>query len=452
MRQRSIAARLLASAAFWSAVVLFIAGVVLSTIYRRTTMAAFDERLNVYLKELVADIAAPNDGEKADVGNLGEPRFQLQGSGWYWQILKADGVQVKVSRSLFGQRLQTLGDAVPLESFGPWKRGYITGPDERRLRMIERPIDLGEEGQFIINIAAEADEVERDISEFQLALGLTFLLLGVALTGSTVFQVRYGLKPLNRLRANVSAVREGKHVHIEGEYPDDIAPLAKELNLLIDTNREILERARTQVGNLAHALKTPLSVMVNEADTGGGAHAAKMAEQVALMRHQIDYYLNRARAAALAGSLGTVTEVAPVLEGLLRAFTKIHRTIDFDTTMTGDTAPQFRGEKQDLEEMAGNLIDNAGKWARAQVHVGLQTMIRDERTMLILTVDDDGPGLTPEKRAEMGKRGVRLDESKPGTGLGFSIVKDLASMYGGRVSLDAAPLGGLRVVLELPGV
>ncbi|MGL4325797.1 MAG: sensor histidine kinase, partial [Beijerinckiaceae bacterium] len=363
MRQSSIAARLFASAAFWSAVVLFIAGVVLSTIYRRTTMASFDERLNVYLKELVADLAAPTEGEKTELGNLGEPRFQLQGSGWYWQILKSDGTQVKVSRSLFGQRLPILGDKVPLEAFEPWRRGYITGPDERRLRVIERPIDLGEDGQFILNVAAEADEVERDIAEFQLALGLTFLLLGIALTGSTVLQVGYGLKPLTQLRTNVSAVREGKRAHIEGVYPDDLAPLASELNLLIDTNREILERARTQVGNLAHALKTPLSVMANEADASGGIHAAKMAEQVALMRHQIDYYLNRARAAALAGALGTVTDVRPVLDGLLRAFSKIHRTIDFSDRFTGEAEPRFRGEKQDIEEMIGNLVDNAGKWA-----------------------------------------------------------------------------------------
>lgn len=452
MRQSSIAGRLFASAAVWSAIVLFIAGIVLSTIYRRTTMAAFDARLNVYLKELVADLAAPGEEEKTDVGNLGEPRFQLQGSGWYWQILKADGTQVKVSRSLFGQRLPTLGDAVPLEAFEPWKRGYITGPDERRLRVIERPIDLGEDGQFIINVAAESDEIERDIAEFQLALGLTFLLLGIALTGSTVLQVRYGLKPLTQLRSNVSAVREGQRSHIEGSYPEDIAPLASELNLLIDTNREILERARTQVGNLAHALKTPLSVMSNEADASGGAHAQKMAEQVALMRHQIDYYLNRARAAALAGALGAVTDVPPVLEGLMRAFSKIHRTVDFDFSVEGEAAPRFRGEKQDLEEMVGNLVDNAGKWAKAQVQVTVESFVREERPMLAFTIDDDGPGLPPEKRAEMGKRGVRLDESKPGTGLGFSIVKDLSSMYGGRVSLDAAPLGGLRVRLELPGV
>ncbi|MGL5734845.1 MAG: sensor histidine kinase, partial [Beijerinckiaceae bacterium] len=235
MRESSIAARLFLSAAFWSAVVLFIAGIVLSTIYRRTTLAAFDERLNVYIKELVADLASPSEGEKTDMGNLGEPRFQLQNSGWYWQILKTDGTQVKVSRSLFGQRLATLGDAVPLQSFEPWKRGYINGPDDRRLRVIERPIDLGEEGQFIINVAAEADEIERDISEFQLALGLTFLLLGIALTGSTLMQVRYGLKPLTQLRSHVSAVREGKQNHIDGEYPSDLAPLAGELNLLIDT-------------------------------------------------------------------------------------------------------------------------------------------------------------------------------------------------------------------------
>ncbi|MET0606116.1 MAG: sensor histidine kinase [Beijerinckiaceae bacterium] len=347
-RETSIATRLFLSAAILSAIILFVAGVVLSTIYRRTTEAGFDERLNVYLKELVADLSAPTDQERQELGNLGEPRFNLQGSGWYWEVTKADGGTFKASRSLFGQTLPKLGEDVPLERFQPWKKGYVIGAEDRRLRVIERPIDLGEDGQFTITVAADASEVEGEIREFQLALGLTFFLLGAALVASALFQVNFGLKPLADLRRAVSRIREGESERIEGEYPRDVAPLASELNLLIDANREILDRARTQVGNLAHALKTPLSVMTNEVDAAGGAVAGKINEQAAIMRYQIDYYLNRARAAALAGALGTVTDATPVLEGLTRAFSKIYRERDFDLDLAEGAHLRFRGEKQDL--------------------------------------------------------------------------------------------------------
>jgi signal transduction histidine kinase len=450
-RETSIATRLFVSAAILSAIILFVAGVVLSTIYRRTTEQGFDERLNVYLKELVGDLSAPTEQERAELGNLGEPRFNLQGSGWYWEVSKADSGTLKASRSLFGQSLPKLGDDVPFERFQPWKKGYVMLADDRRLRIIERPIDLGEDGQFIVAVAADASEIEREIREFQLALGLTFLLLGVALVASALIQVNFGLKPLADLRGAVSRIREGASERIDGDYPRDVAPLAKELNLLIDANREILDRARTQVGNLAHALKTPLSVMTNEVDAAGGPVAGKINEQVALMRHQIDYYLNRARAAALAGALGTVTDVTPALEGLTRAFSKIYRERDFDLDLAEDVGIRFRGEKQDFEEMVGNLIDNAGKYSRLQVRITVETEPGDAPLLKVI-VDDDGPGLPQEKREGVIRRGERLDETKPGSGLGLSIVRDLAAMYGGKVRFDASPLGGLRATLALPAV
>ncbi|WP_342358517.1 ATP-binding protein [Terrarubrum flagellatum] len=448
----SIATRLFASAAILSAVILFIAGIVLSTIYRRTTEAAFDERLNVYLKELVGDLSAPTEQERNELGNLGEPRFNLQGSGWYWEVTKADGGTFKASRSLFGQSLPKLGESVPLERFQAWRRGYVSLADDKRLRIIERPIDLGEDGQFEISVAADATEVEDEIKEFELALGLTFLLLGVALVGSALFQVTFGLRPLTDLRRAVSRIREGDAERIEGDYPRDVAPLADELNLLIDANREILDRARTQVGNLAHALKTPLSVMTNEVDAAGGPLTEKINEQVGLMRHQIDYYLNRARAAALAGALGAATDVKPTLEGLTRAFSKIYRERDFDLETPEDSTIRFRGEKQDFEEMVGNLIDNAGKYSKLQVKVSIGVEEAGDRRQLALVVDDDGPGLPPDKRDGALRRGERLDETKPGSGLGLSIVRDLAAMYGGKVEFETAPLGGLRARLLLPAV
>jgi signal transduction histidine kinase len=230
-----------------------------------------------------------------------------------------------------------------------------------------------------------------------------------------------------------------------------LAPLARELNLLLETNREILERARTQVGNLAHALKTPLSVIVNEVDHAPTELAGKVREQAALMRDQVDYYLNRARAAALAGTLGALTEVAPVVDGLSRTFGKIHMGRQLAIEDRVAPGARFRGEGQDLEEMVGNLVDNACKWATSRVVIAAEVVARDGVASLEVTVDDDGPGLPEPAREEVLRRGRRLDETKPGSGLGLSIVADLAGLYRGHLHLEASPLGGLRAVLVLPG-
>jgi signal transduction histidine kinase len=229
-----------------------------------------------------------------------------------------------------------------------------------------------------------------------------------------------------------------------------VAPLAGELNLLIDTNRDILERARTQVGNLAHALKTPLSVLVNEADAQDGPLSAKVREQADLMRGHIGYYLDRARAAALAGTLGTVTEVEPVVAAFARTFPKIYRDKGLVIDAAVPAGLRFRGERQDLEEMVGNLLDNASKWAGSRVAVAVAPADA-ERGLWRMTIEDDGPGMPPERRATMPRRGQRLDETKPGSGLGLSIAADLAALYRGSLRLEEASLGGLRAVLELPG-
>lgn len=453
--RQSIAIRLFVSSAALSLVILIIAGLVLSTIYRQTTERSFDERLHVYLKSLVAAVAAPPEGERQDPDGLGEPRFDLPLSGWYWQIARIDRTPAEVtgSTSLFGGRLPNLPAPQGRARPGDLREGYAMGPDERRLRLIERVVDLGDDGRFRIQVAADADEIESTISSFTLALTLTFLLLGLLLVGTTVVQVRFGLQPLSRLQDAVGLIRRGQKDRIEGAWSDDLAPLAAETNLLIHSNQEILERARTQVGNLAHALKTPLSVLVNEAGTDPAPLAEKVREQAAVMRDQVNWYLERARAAARAGSIGTATEIGPVIDGLLRTMTKIHRDRDiaFDRTVEADL--RFRGEKQDLEEMVGNLVDNAGKWTTSRVLVTVEPAPgREGRAFLRVHVDDDGPGLAENARIAMLKRGARLDESRPGSGLGLSIVQDLATLYGGALTLTASPLGGLRAALVLPAV
>jgi signal transduction histidine kinase len=454
-RPRSIAKRLFFSAALLSFVILLVAGLVLSAIYRRTAEANFDARLSVYLHALVADIATPGEDSRTGPGQLGEPQFELALSGWYWQITRLDvpKPEIKSSRSLFAAKLPRLSDTGVVGGPGGARRGYATGPDDRVLRMLERIIDTGEQGIYLVQVAATTDEIEAQISRFEFDLVITFAVLALALVVSAAAQLRYGLKPLWQLQEGVAAIRRGEAEKIEGDFPQDLAPLASEVNLLIDANRDVVERARTQVGNLAHALKTPLSVIVNEAAVDPGPLAAKVEEQAAIMRDQVSYYLNRARAAVRARALGGATEVAPSVEALVRTFEKIYaeRAISFTVSVSGTI--RFQGERQDFEEMVGNLVDNAGKWARLAVAINIAPEPWhkfSERRFFRVTIDDDGPGLAAGVRQAALSRGKRLDETKPGSGLGLSIVADLATLYGGDLSLEDSPAGGLRADLRLP--
>jgi signal transduction histidine kinase len=460
LKAQSIASRLFLSAAFWSASILIVAGLVLSAINQRSTEAAFDERLGSYLKALVVNIAATvSDESKAAPVQLSDPAFVPARSGWYWQVTRLDAGKnddnkpdIKTSPSLAASLLPRLED-VPASEEGLAHAGYVTGPDDRRLRLVERVIDAGDEGTYLIQVAANAEEIESDIESFEYALSGTFFLLAVVLIGSTALAVRFGLSPLRALQEGVAAIRRGEAEQIKGDFPQDIAPLAAEVNLLLDTNREIVERARTQVGNLAHALKTPLSVLINEAEAGSPTLAEKTKEQAEVMRHQVAFYLDRARAAARATALGSATEVKPVIERLTRTFEKVYRDRALAFSIDAPDDLRFRGEAQDLTDLIGNLLDNAGKWAHERVDI---LAARDPhpdssgRPYFITQIDDDGPGLDPQARAEALRRGKRLDESRPGSGLGLSIIVDLAHLYGGALLLEDSPLGGLRATLRLP--
>jgi signal transduction histidine kinase len=452
--RNSIAARFFLSAAGSCLAILLVAGIALTTVYRKSAERGFDERLGVYIKELIADLAAPSEGERDTMGDLGEPRFLLPLSGWYWQVVRIDAAkfELRASRSLVGSKLPRLSESdVPIGRLG-LRVTYHTGPDDRQLRLAERFVDVGEDGQFIIGVAGPVDDIVDDIRDFRNALALTFVLLALALVGSAALAVRFGLKPLNQLRASIGAIRTGQSQRIEGAYPPDLAPLAGELNLLIDNNHEILERARTQVGNLAHALKTPLSVMVNEADASKGPLSDKVREQTDVMRDQVQYYLDRARAAAVSGILAGATEINPSIDALIRTFDKIYseRAIDADNQMPDGMI--FRGEKQDFEEMVGNLLDNAFKWAKAEVIVSAERIESVSAPRIVILIDNDGPPLSSEAAIEVLRRGRRLDESIPGSGLGLSIVVDMAKLYGGELKLEAAPAGGVRARLTLPTV
>jgi signal transduction histidine kinase len=453
MRANSLGFRLFLSATVFTAIILVIAGFVLSSLYRQAVERAFDRRLGVYLRTLVADVASPEESADKFPQSVSEPLFELPLSGWYWQVTRLDGAkpEVRASRSLWDGGLPRL-PVPPATGIAGIRQGYVPGPEDQKLRLIERNIDLGEEGSYLVSVAGDAAEIDDETRSFDRALLYTFAILALVLLLTTILQVRFGLAPLKRISAGLAAVRAGTAERLEGKFPDEIASLAGETNALIDANREIVERARTHVGNLAHALKTPLSVMVNEANArADDPLAAKIQEQTDIMRDQVTRHLERARLAARLTVVGSITDVQPVMVAIIRTMEKTHHGKALPIRLDCPEEGKFRGERQDLEEMIGNLVDNACKWAQSRVAIEVTyEQIEPGRKLVRIVVDDDGRGLTPSEREQVARRGRRLDETKPGSGLGLSIVVELAALYGGGITLGTAPIGGLRAELLLP--
>jgi signal transduction histidine kinase len=296
-------------------------------------------------------------------------------------------------------------------------------------------------------VAGDISETEANIALFNRTLRWSIALFSLGLIAAMLIQVRVGLMPLRAVSEALARIREGRARRLEGEFPSEIAPLATELNSLISHSSEVVGRARAHVANLAHFLKTPLTVLANEAQTASGPLAETVSRQVTVMRRQVDHYLARARAAGALDVLGSRTEVAPVLNDLARVLKRMHAEKELAIQVNVPSSLAFRGEREDLEEMTGNLIDNACKWAHRNIRVDAAPL---DGAKFSLRVSDDGPGLEPEERARAMQRGERFDESVPGTGLGLAIVRDIAKLYGGNIALDESPMGGLEVRLELP--
>jgi signal transduction histidine kinase len=450
----SLARRLFLSATAVSVIVLVIIGVVLSSLYRNAVERAFDRRINVYLRNIVAEIANNPKSPTIEPETLGEPLFFIPGSGWYWQITRmGEPPERKSSRSSPEEGFATLESMQVPQVYGGLRQAYVMGPDMQRLRAVERFLDLGEDGRFLLFVAGDSFEIEDEVSDFNEALLLTLGFILLAFMATVWFQIRYGLRPLKNISDALSEIRSGQTDRLRGSFPKEVAPLAGEVNALLDSNREIVDRARTHVGNLAHALKTPLSVLVNESASVSGPAAEKIREQLGIMRDQVQRHLDRARIAARVAVVSTTIDVAPVVEMLVRTMEKIHRERGIALRVQLNRESKFRGEQQDIEEMVGNLVDNAYKWASSRVDIELFVLSApraSQSASFRVQVDDDGPGLAPDEREEVLHRGMRLDESKPGTGLGLSIVLELAKLYGGTLQLGSSPLGGLRAQLVLP--
>jgi signal transduction histidine kinase len=441
MHRNSLAFRLVASAAVWCALWLSAGGYALSALFGNTVERNFDARLGVLLEGVVAGSELSADGELELRLQVGEPRFQQPLSGWYWQI--GDGARVL-------RRSHSLWDASLPVSLAPGQLAAardVTGPEGQPLRLLVRAIILpGADAPLLYAVAGDRLETQLDRQNFNRLLSLALGVLFVGVVGAVLVQVRFGLEPLRRMGRALGAIRGGASARLKGDFPAEIEPLASELNALLDHNEALVERARTHVGNLAHGLKTPLSVLTNEARRSEGPLAELVGRQVALMRRQVDHHLARARAIATGSILGARTEVLPVLRDLERTLGRIYADKALALQIACPPELAFRGARQDLEEMLGNLMDNACKWAAAAVTVRAEATAEHVQ----IAIEDDGPGLPASRRAEVLERGRRLDEQVPGTGLGLAIVADLAQLYGGRLVLDTALSGGLKALLSLP--
>ena len=443
----SLRVRLLAGAVIWILLALAAAGMLLAALFRAHVERRLEAELSIQLEQIAAALEHPGTGQPILTHQPIDPRFRKPYSGFYWQVDGQEGPIFR-SRSLWDVALR-----LPLQASadGQVYRHRIEGPAGRRLIALERTVTLADApGAYRVIAATDATELAAAAAAFARTLALSLGVLGVALVAAAAIQVRVGLRPLHRLRVGVAAIREGRIKRLAGPFPTETQPLVEDLNALLQRNEEIVARGRIQAGNLAHGLKTPLSVLANEVDRlaadGVPQLAASMRGQIATMRQQIDYHLARARAAASLDVPGARVPVAPSVAAVQRTLARLY--VDRDLQFAIDIPPDhvFRGEQQDLEEMLGNLMENACKWASR--HVAATSRRDDGR--LTIAIEDDGTGLPSEQQAAAVVPGARFDETVPGTGLGLAIVRDLASLYSGSIALGRSSLGGLRAELTLP--
>jgi signal transduction histidine kinase len=452
----SIAWRLVIGSAAVVAVALAAGAIALPALYGNAIQHQFDTELGLQYLNLVGSIEEDEKGELSQSAPLTDRDYESAYSGYYWQVSRG-GKVILTSHSLAGYTLRVRPPKAP--NRGVFQDVRFDSPPQgpqalRVYSFMNIYTDTADRGKandpnrtFVFSIAAKREFIDENIAEFTRTIILAIVALGLVMVSAVFLQVRYGLRPLRRIPAALAAIRSGESDRLTGSFSTEVEPMAREINALLDHNAGVVERARTHVGNLAHALKTPLAVLMNEAGGRDGDLARTVGGQVSIMREQVDHHLARARMAARAGILGARTSVMPVLEGLARTLEKIYRERGIGISVEGPPDIAFRGERQDLEDMLGNLMDNACKWAKSRVSV---TAAARPGGRLRIEIGDDGPGVPSEQRRLAQKRGVRLDEAAPGSGLGLSIVKENAETYGGSFTMGEAVLGGLLAILDLP--
>lgn len=442
----SIAASLFWLSAGWLIVALVATAFLLTELYSRALDNDLSRSLDFTIGTLTDRVLnAPSPTEASIIAS--DPRYDRAGSGWYWAIRDANGELLNLSNSYVGTSIEPLPQ--PFDATNT-RTAVLTDPFGIRIRVIERLVTVNGTPLDIM-VTGSLDEILERVGAFR---GQTLIVLGAVammLAVMSTIVARIALRPVGMLRREVESVREGEAANLTGSYPVELAPLSDEINELLRSNQQIIERARNQVGNLAHGLKTPIAVLRNEAGADRKSPLAKVvSSEVDKMQQLVSTYLDRARISARTAIVGKKADATHVMLRLIRVMEKINPRVTIAMVRPDASLPWFRGDESDLEEMAGNLLDNACKWCKSSVGVSLIAERTPGGANLLIKIEDDGPGLTEEEAEKVMRRGVRLDEKTPGSGLGLDIVKELVDVYGGSLQLKRSVLGGLLCELRLP--
>jgi signal transduction histidine kinase len=439
---RSLTARLVLVAALGALPVLLIAGASLLWLFSDRIESRFDAFLTSYQQQLIAGAELHADGVLRLSAQPADPHFNLPFSGWYWQVSAGDRT---LAQSSSAGPLQG-SDGLPISHFEgaeDW-----TGPGAVELRAVARVVRLpGSNEPIRVVVMGPHAEIDQEVLAFGIQLALALGGLGLAFVLATALQVRYGLLPLGALRAALQKVRKGTAPRLAGDYPREVAPLVDELNEVLAHNEALISRARVQAGNLAHGLKSPLTVLRQELTELKDERGEILRDQVAIIGDQVERVLARIRAAGPLSAASGRTKVGTILQDLSFSLDIIHRERGVAIDVDCPDEAMFAGDAADLAEMLGNLMDNACKWARSRVRA--TAAVGGEH--LDVVIEDDGPGIPVARREAALKRGGRLDQTAPGSGLGLDIVREIAELYRGSLQLEDSPLGGLRARLILPG-
>ncbi|MEM7690146.1 MAG: ATP-binding protein [Pseudomonadota bacterium] len=435
-------------AAVWIIVLLLGGGIALDRALTAQVQDNFDEQLEYILNAMISSAEIDPLGDVYFELRLGDQRFLEPGSGVYWQVSGGSSIPYP-SRSLWDRELE-VRDVVARDGSFPDEALFYNSDQfaDEPLRMVQRTIVLpGSETRWTFAVASTREETAAQLRNIRLILVWSFAVLGLGLIAMALLQIRYGLSPLRRVRAAIFKLRTTGENRITEPLPSEVEPLVEEVNALLDHTEKQAEEARRHAGNLAHALKTPLTVLTNAATARDPDIATAVFRETRAMQRHVDHHLARARALGRRAVGHARTNVRTSAEAVRRAIERLYPEGRFD--IAGNAQAQVAIERQDLDEMLGNLIENAAKYGGGSVFVTIDA--DKDATQCLIWVEDDGTGIPEAERTHIFDRGARLDTGKPGTGLGLSIVRDVAEIYGGSARLDESEdLGGLLVELSLP--
>ena len=440
----SLALRLFLSASVWIIFTLFSGGLLLSNVFRESTQKAFEDKLNFFMETLIGASRVDSTSSITVVSELGDPRFFRPYSGWYWQINEKSKTLVR-SRSMWDQ-VFTLdkrligGRAKFIDETLRQSAQNNPGVSSQNLVVIQREISFpGMSTPITFMVSGNTNEFEKNISRYNNILVSSLVLLGLGLFVSVFLQVKYGLLPLEKIKNSLFKIRNGDATKLEDIYPTEVSPLAKEINTLLDHNEKIISRAKMNVGNLAHALKTPVAVIKNHITVKKNDDVID--SQMIVIENYINKYLQKARASATSKLKKTKIDITEVIMKMRQIFKKINPELKIIFKSNNEKF-LIAGSEDDIDEIIGNVMENACKWTKTQVIIEIFKTSKDQ---IKLCISDDGPGLPEKKMKEVFDRGFRLDEQTQGTGLGLNIVKDAVENFSGSVWLEKSKFGGLKV-------